>query len=150
MLKLKKKFFHTLFVSLFLFQSLVHGSQANALIVAACTHDPIARENLCCAGICCLFLLFPVGVALDKESINEDFDKKLGFLSQTAEGDELKDLIAKKAKRKKSSKVTKIDDNRVGVRLSESKVRAALDKGDYRESEIKKAVKVLCHDMDEG
>lgn len=128
-------------------QASFHAAPAKALIIAAATHDPISRENLCCAGICFLFLLPPVGIILGQnDDVDSDFDTKLPFLSQTDEGRLLKKKIAQQTRKKDRNYVTRLADGNYGVKLKESSVRKILKRGQYSKDLVEQAVEVLCTD----
>lgn len=121
------------------------SSRADALIFAHWEDNEVRKNRLVIAGIIFLFVAFPIGLLLDKESLNEDFDKKLPFLADTDEGIELKKLLAKNAERRFKKHVVKMSDSQIGIWIKESKVKKILSMGDYSEEETNLAVQVLSH-----
>ena len=67
-------------------QILIPAKRADALIIAAFTHNHHARHDYCLAGIICLFFIPPLGLILNADSLVADFDRQLPFLADTNEG----------------------------------------------------------------
>ena len=78
-------------------QLLMPAKRADALIIAAFTHNHHAKHDYCLAGIICIFFIPPLGLILNSESLIDDFDKRLEFLAQTNEGNILKSELHKLA-----------------------------------------------------
>ncbi|MFK7825317.1 MAG: hypothetical protein AB8G05_14275 [Oligoflexales bacterium] len=76
-------------------QVLMPTQRADALIIAAFSHDDHTRHDCCIAGLICLFFIPPLGLILNSGSLIDNFDEQLPFLAQTHEGMLLKSELYK-------------------------------------------------------